>query len=627
MHEKLFITELTFFFEPIHTSPYLKKSLNSMLTSIREIISLLTIAQKRQFYHLQFLVVLMAFFELVGVASVAPFMALVGDADLLDGDGFLAAIYETSGMKSKDSFTFFLGVCVLLMLSVSALVSIFTTWRISLFATHSGTEMADRLYQLYLKKDWMFHASENSAQLTKQIANETQRVTTAILMPLMQMNAKGVMAVFLMVAMSIYNPYVALVGFLLFGVAYVFLYKLVRTKLRTNGTMISDMYSVRYRLMNEGFGGIKQILLSGRDSDFLAEFSSSGDKYARALGVNSALQTAPRHLMELVAFGSIIALVLYLFRFHGGALSTMLPVLSVYALAGFKLLPALQQVYSGLVSIRGNISAFEAIKNDLIQARDMQYINDGSLHEGIGLNSDICLKGVTFRYPNAADLALCDIDIRIQARTTVGFVGASGSGKSTLIDLLLGLMPPSSGQLAVDNTIINKNNLRSWQDLLGFVPQSIFLSDSSISENIAFGLQEKDIELNKVDRAIMLAHLSDFVRGLPNGVETKVGERGVQLSGGQRQRIGIARALYDAPEVLVFDEATSALDGISEKVIMDAINDFSGDKTIILVAHRLNTVKACDQIFFMDAGRIVDRGTYGELLERNSRFKEMAEHA
>ena len=219
------------------------------------------------------------------------------------------------------------------------------------------------------------------------------------------------------------------------------------------------------------------------------------------------------------------------------------------------------------------------------------------------------------------------VTITIPANSVVGLVGSTGSGKSTLINLLLGLLTPQSGNLCIDDTYITPENKRAWQNTLGFVPQSIFLSEGSIAENIAFGLPTKDIDLKQVHKTLELAHLTELVEQLPDGVNTKVGERGVQLSGGQRQRIGIARALYHEAEVLVFDEATSALDGITEKIIMDAIHDFSGKKTIIMIAHRLKTVRKCDVIFMMEQGKIVDQGTYQHLLETNPKFKEMAEHA
>lgn len=600
-----------------------------MFNLVKELLGLLAPEQRKKFYQLQFLVVLMAFGEIVGVASIAPFMALVGDMSLLQGDNLLAEIYKASGVASPQMFTFWLGVGVLVLLTLSALISLLTVWRLALFAWRTGTEIASRLFQHYMQQNWLFHACGSSSQLTKQIANETQRVTMTVLLPLMQMNARLVLALAMSLAIFAYNPQVTIVGLLLFLVAYLFLYKVVRKCLQKNGWVVSDVLSQRYQLMNEGFGGIKDTLLLGRDKEFINRFQKTGEGFAYAQGTNVALSQAPRYFMELIAFGGVIALVLYLFKFYGGDLGTILPVLSVYALAGFKLLPAFQQIYSSLAEIKGNLPAFESIREDLYlsQKTNIAAINEGVESNCLPLQKSINLSRVNFKYPGKKSYALKDLNMTIAANSVVGIVGASGSGKSTAIDILLGLIVPQNGTLLIDGEHVTDKNMRAWQNNIGFVPQSIFLSEGSIAENVAFGIPREQIDQKKVLEALKMAHLLDMVEALPQGLDTKVGERGVQLSGGQRQRIGIARALYNDPSVLVFDEATSALDGITEKMIMDAIHDFHGSKTIIMIAHRLKTVEKCDQIFMLDHGKIVDQGKYQELINKNEQFRNMAAHA
>jgi len=599
-----------------------------MFKSAKELFFLLNIQQKRRFVRLQFLVLLMAVFEIFGVTSIAPFMAVVADASLLESGGFIALLYNFTGLSTPKEFTFWLGVGVLIALSVSAMISMVTIWRLSLFATETGTEIADNLYGYYMRENWLFHAAESSAQLTKQIANEAQRTTSLILLPLMQMNARLVSAVGMSAAIFIYDPVVAMIGLGLFTVAYLVLFKVVRKKLQQNGSKISKSLGFRYRLMNEGFGGIKDILILGRDQDYIKRFNRSGEVYAYAQGVNTALSHVPRYFIELIAFGSIIALVLYLFKFHEGDIGSVVPVLSVYALAGFKLLPAFQQIYASATQVKGNLSAFDSIKEDLAQAINQEKALLKTNNQGeLDFKNAITLKNINFKYPSKSQSALTNLNLHIKANSVIGLVGPSGSGKSTAIDLLLGLIDADSGQLLVDETKIDATNKRAWQDKIGFVSQSIFLSEGSIAENIAFGLPKKEIDYQSVMRTIELAHLTELVDTLENGIETLVGERGVQLSGGQRQRIGIARALYHNPSVLVFDEATSALDGITERIIMDAINDFQGSKTIVMIAHRLKTVQECDQILFLENGKITDQGTFTELLEKNTGFKKMAQHA
>lgn len=602
-----------------------------MLRLAKELFALLTIDQRRRYLSLQIMMVFMAFMELLGIASIGPFMALVADMQLLETNAFLNSIYVASGVSTHTDFLFITGLFVLLMLGLASVLSMITTWRLSLFAYSVGTEISDRLYHYYLRKDWLFHASGSSAQLTKQIATEALRVTNFIILPFIQMNARLVLAVFISISIFIYNPLIATVGVVLFASGYVIIYRVIRKRIAIYGEYVSTTSTDRFRLMNEGFGGIKDVLLYNRRHDFVHQFETSGKLFARAQGVNTALSQAPRYLMELLAFGAMIGLVLVLLTTRDGNLSQVLPVLTVYALAGFKLLPALQQIYHSVATIRGNTAAFDSIKEDLLASlviEDEQSDTSDILdNRSIDLSKikNIRLNRVSFTYPNKILPALDNININIPVNSTVGFVGESGSGKSTAIDLLLGLISPNTGALMLDNIIIDKQNRKAWQQYIGFVPQSIFLSEGSITENVAFGICHDDIDLAKVKQAVKLAHLESLVESLTEGLDTKVGERGVQLSGGQRQRIGIARALYNQADVLVFDEATSALDGITEKVIMDAIEELSGQKTIVMIAHRLKTVKNCDVIYLMKQGRIVEQGTYQQLIDNNPMFKKMAE--
>lgn len=599
-----------------------------MLIMIRQLLSLLTPVQVKEFYILQLLVVLMAFTEILGIASIAPFMALVGDISLLEREGAIAKIYQYSGVSDPTQFLFYTGFAVLIMLAISTVISMYTTWKLSLYAAKTGTDISDRLYRYYMQKDWLFHASSSSAYLTKQVASEAVRLTDGVIQPLLHMNAKVVLAFFISISILIYNPLIALSGLLIFAFAYILLYKLVRKQLQFNGDNLSVISTERFRLMNEGFGGIKDVLLLDRHHDFVERFQASGEEFAYARGTNNAISQVPRYFMELISFGTMIGLVLLLIKLHQGDLSAVLPILAVYALAAFKLLPALQQIYSSITQIKGNTSAFEAIKEDLIQSlENKQAMFDEKINEHLSFKKNITLKNIYFTYPGKSNLAINSLDMVIPVNSVIGLVGSSGSGKSTTIDLLLGLLTPDAGEVYIDNTCMTAMNKRAWQNTIGFVPQSIFLSEGTIAENVAFGLATKDINLEQVKKALQLANMIELVNDLPNGVNTKVGERGVQLSGGQRQRIGIARALYNEADVLVFDEATSALDGITEKVIMESIHNLSGKKTIIMIAHRLKTVQKCDIIYMMDKGKVIAQGSYKELIKNNITFKEMAEHS
>jgi HlyD family secretion protein len=600
-----------------------------MFTQLKELHSLLTIEQRKKLSRLQFLVILMAFAELGSVLSIGPFMALVGDMSQLQGDGIVGDIFRMSGLEDPRAFLFWAGIGVLVALTIAALISMFTIWRLSMYGARVGAELSSRLYRHYMHQPWLFHSSGSSSQLTNQIAQECTRITNGIINPLMQMNARIVMAALMTIAIFVFNPAVAITGLVIFAVAYMAMYKIVRQRLIRNGGTITSAQRMRFKLMGEGFGGIKDALLLGRQQVFTDRFDQASIRFADAQGKNQVMSQIPRFVMELVAFGSVIFLILYLLAAHDGNLGTILPLLSVYALAGFKLLPAFQQIYSSISGIRGNLTAFEGLRDDLRASATatLQLTPSYNSGERITPRKSIELKNVQFTYPGKAEPALRDLTINIGVNQVIGLVGASGSGKSTAIDLLLGLIQPEKGELLVDGGPVTKQQLRAWQNSLGFVPQSIFLADSSIRENIAFGLPPELVDEEKVQRAATMAHLDELLAELPEGLNTRVGERGVQLSGGQRQRIGIARALYHDADVLILDEATSALDGITEKLIMDAIHDFSGKKTIIMIAHRLTTVKQCDNIFMMSHGEVVDSGTFDELSARNQVFQRMANHS
>lgn len=596
-----------------------------MYRLLKQLFSLLSPKQQKKFLLLQLLVILAAFGEILGVVSIVPFMSLVADTSLLNENNYLSSVFELSGIDSELNFVFSIGIFVLIMLILSSLISIFTIWRLSMFAAQIGAEISDRLYSFYLQQNWLYHSSQNSAELTKKVVNETTRITNGILMPVMTMNAKLALAFFMLMALFIYDPIVAITGIIVFGSAYILLFMIVRSRLLNNGRNIGKIYSLRYLLLNEGFGGIKDILLYGRSDNFVQRFNESSKKLTYSLGNNQALTLMPRYFIELIAFSIIIFLTLYLIINYEGDLGLIIPMLSVYAVAAIKVLPAFQQIYLSIANIKANIPAFETIQADLAMSKT--YItetiqkNESYLYP----ENKILLKNITFKYPGKSNPVLNNTELSISVNSVIGIVGPSGSGKSTLIDVILGLIIPHEGTLKIDELIINNDNLRSWQNCIGFVPQNIFLSEGSILENIAFGINKSKIDLERINKVIRLSHLDELVDSLERGINTKVGERGVQLSGGQRQRIGIARALYKKSDVLVFDEATSSLDGISEKMIMDAIDSFAGRKTIIIVAHRLKTIENCDKIYFFDKGKVIDEGSYDELMQRNESFRKMAE--
>ena len=598
-----------------------------MLKIIIEFFSLLTPSQRKKFYVLQTLVVIMAFAEIVGIASIIPLMAIAGDPSILERENLLAMLYLKSNIGDPYDFIVYLGIIILAVLITTSCFSMFITWRLAMYATQIGVEIGDRLYSYYLSQDWLFHTMGSSSDMTKKISSETTRITNEILLPLMFLNARAVLAFFIILVMFFYDPIILILGISIFGLAYIALFGIIRKKVKKNSKNISDMFLERFKLMNQGFGGIKEILLLGRSNNLKKRFIKTGNKLAYSEGTIRATASVPRYFLEMLAFSSIIALVLYLIVDAQTNLGLLLPILSVYALAVMKLLPAMQQIYFNVVQIKGGLSAYEAVREDLKNINTFTVQKDETNQQVWSKHNEIILKDITFNYPGKTSPALENVSLTIKPNTVIGFVGTSGSGKSTLIDVIIGLIKPQQGEVTIDGTPLIKQNLRAWQNKIGFVPQEIFLTEGSVAENVTFGIAQDLINYEQVKKALKLAYLDEWVSELENGVHTKVGDRGIQLSGGQRQRLGIARALYYDADVLVFDEGTSALDGISEKNIMGAIHGLTSQKTLIMIAHRLQTVQKCDKIFMMEKGHVVDSGTYQQLLEKNKQFKEMSFHS
>ncbi len=565
----------------------------------------------------------MAVFELLGVASIAPFMSAVGNMSSLEGNGVMANLYKNLGFTSPTDFIFWSGVFVISTLSIAALVSTLTTWKLTVYGQEIGAELSSRLYRYYLMQDWPFHLNRSSTKLISTVAHDCNRVTELMIMPALIVTSRLVLSIIIGSTVLLIDPIIGLLGIAIFCSLYALLYATVRRRLSNYGREISGSNQERMRLMQEGFGGIRAIIMSNRQAYFTQKFETSSFKLSRSTGLSQSLAQLPRSLIELLAFGSMISFVLYLLSTHDGDLGTVLPVLSIYALAGFKLLPALQGVYNGISIIRGNLAAFDAIEADLEHCEPVSQAGAPLFQSPQKFDVEIALENIVFVHEGSDRASVDSVSLNINTGETVGLVGPSGGGKSTLVDIITGLVTPQEGSVTVNGDKLESFGLNKWQQNIGYVPQSIFLADASIRDNIAFGIDPQDIDEAKIDQACSAANLSSFVSTLPEGLATHVGENGQQLSGGQRQRIGIARALYADPGLLVFDEATSALDGISEKLVMDAIYELAHGRTIILVAHRLDTLRNCDCIHVVSNGSILESGSFTDLSENSEVFRSM----
>lgn len=598
-----------------------------MFQALKNIYKLLDRKRKVSLIFIQLLVIFSALAELTQVIVLAGFMNFISNYSGEFQYGSLITMFsETLGLQGNDQILLSLAITCLIILLICSCFSLIALWRYQLFGQKIGADFSNRLFVYYMKRDWLFHTLHNSGSLTSNIAVECVRVSSGIITHSLNLNSRIVMAFTMTTAIFLYDFYAALLITVIFLATYLMIYLIVEQRMIKNGQVISDVNERKFKLMNEGFGGIRDTIILGRSNHFNQRFINENKRLIKVNSENATLSQGPRYLAELAAFGTLITVVIYTTIFSKANLNTILPLLSFFALAGFKLLPALQQIYYSLSTMQGNVAALNSLEEDLRNSSLMKIFEfkNNKSRELLSLQSSILIKNLSFNYPGDRANTIDDISLEIKAKSKVGFVGHSGSGKSTMVDIITGLLEPSKGTITVDGEELTRHNIRKWQNNIGFVSQRVFLSDATIKENIAFGLPKNEIDVDKVNEALEKSNLSSFVYSLEEGIDTIVGERGVQLSGGQCQRIGIARALYEKSSLLILDEASSSLDGITEKKIMEEIGKLSIFKTIIIIAHRINTVKDCDEIFFFENGRIVYKGSYDELYEKHAEFRKMA---
>ncbi|MCS3665406.1 ATP-binding cassette subfamily C protein [Salinibacter ruber] len=595
---------------------------------LRKLFSLLTRRERRNLYILFVAVLLMASLQVASVASIMPFLSVASDPSIIQENEYLRWAYSAFGFDDDRSFLIALGLGALLALVVSNVFIILTRWAMERYSWGRNHSLSRRLLRSYLYRPYEYFLTRNSSELGKNILEEVKEVTDQMLKPTLRGVAKAVVALFIVGFLVYFDPVVALMVTVVLGAAYGAIYLVVRSQLDERGEARVEANTKRYQFVGEAFGGIKEVKIQGKEEAFLNLYDDPSERYARNQALYRVIKKAPRYIIEMVAFGGIILIAVYLIAVRE-SLQQVIPVLGLYAFAGYRLLPALQEAFHGLASARFNIAALNKLHRDLkglAEARSSASGgSDGTAAPPLLLEEELALREVSYTYPDADRPAIKNLSLAIPARSMVGFVGKTGSGKTTAVDLALGLLRPQEGEITIDGTPLRANNLRRWQQTLGYVPQHIYLSDDTVARNIAFGVPRDQIDMETVREAARRAHILDYVeQDLPNRWETVVGERGVKLSGGQRQRIGIARALYHDPSVLVFDEATSALDQSTEAGVMEAIYDLEGEQTILIISHRLSTVQRADNIFMLEEGRKVGEGSYDELLDQHAKFRSMA---
>lgn len=592
------------------------------MSTAKKLVGLLTPKERLHASLLVTMILIMALLDAVGIASIMPFIAVLTKPQIVQTNIFFAKLQQHLSITNSKDFLFILGLSVFALLVSSLAFKAFATYVQVRFTLMREYSLGQRLIDGYLHQPYIWFLNRHSVELGKTVLSEVSNVVHGVLVPFMTLIAQSAVALTLLILLFLVDPFLALSACATLGTSYCLIYKLTKKFLSGIGQQRFKANQQRFTAVNEVFSAVKEVKVSGLEDIYIKRFSQPAAIYAKNHAASHMVAQLPRYALEAVTFGGMLLIILYLMKRSGG-LSSALPIIAVYALAGYRLMPALQQVYASFSQMRFARPALDALHKDLMSLHHKS--QQEPCTEKQQLNQTIHLCNIEFSYPEATQPTLKNVNLKIAARSTIGLVGSTGSGKTTLADLILGLLEPQKGSLVVDGKIIDTGNCRKWQKSIGYVPQQIYLTDDTVAANIAFGTKPADIDWTALSRAAKIANLHNFVvNSLPSQYNTVVGERGVRLSGGQRQRIGIARALYHNPQVLILDEATSALDSLTEQAVMEAINNLRNDITIILIAHRLSTVRTCDQIVLLDNGEVKGQGTYTQLLQNNHIFRAMA---
>ena len=600
-----------------------------MLDIYRKIHDILDARERRNAVLLFGMMLVMGLLDAIGIASVMPFISVVANPDVVETNDYLNAVYTGLDFTNKDNFLLFLGGVVFMLVITSLIFKALTHLAMARFSYMRESSISIRLLSGYLGRPYSFFLNRHSADLGKSVLSEVQQVITSILIPAMNLIAQGIVATFIVALVVAVDPVVAVIAVLSLSGLYGLIYVALRRYIGRLGVERMETNLQRYQIAQEALGGIKDVKVLGMESGYIRGYADPANRFAQVQSTYKVISQVPRFALEALVFGGMLLLLLILLATEEGELSSVLPIIVLYAFAGTRLMPALQLIYDALTKLRFGQPALEALYSDLLETEQLGVATTARVstenHNVLPLKVSIALDNIVYSYPQANEPTLNNLSLIIPALSTVGFVGSTGAGKTTVVDLILGLLDPQQGHLKVDDQPVSSKRLRAWQRNIGYVPQSIFLTDDTVAANIAFGVPPEEIDHTAVEKAARIAELHDFVSNkMPKGYNSLVGERGVRLSGGQRQRIGIARAMYHDPDVLVLDEATSALDNLTEKAVMDAVHNLAHRKTIILIAHRLSTVRECDQIYMLDNGGLEAQGTYKELVDANDSFRAMA---
>lgn len=582
-------------------------------------------ARQAQAVLLLLLMLVAAVLEIGGVVSVMPFLAVLGNPELVRRYDLLIRFHAWTGAETYHLFAVYLALAAFFAMVAAATIKVVVQYVAQRYIQAVSGWVSASLLEAYLNQPYVFFLSRNTAQMDHAIQSETQNAIAHVLHPALMICAYGFVLLLLFVAIVTIDFKVSIFVLSFLIVLYSVMVFLMTPLLKRAGESSVYFGQQRYRIAGEALRGVKTVKARGLESVYVERFREPSSLYTRNQALAQVLAAAPRHVVEALGVGAVMLLALY-FMGSTDDLGQTLPLIGVYVLAGNRMLPAAQQIFQSFSQIRYGMPSLRAVLRDLPLQRPTGIMVPAQTTT-LPAAFDIEVRDLTLRYPGAESDTLSSVSLTIPANTTLGIVGASGSGKTTLCDVLLGLLRPNAGEVIVAGAPADLVASPAWKRTVGYVPQDVYLTDASIAENIALGVPAAAIDRERLERVARMANIHDFIVTCPDGYATPTGERGVRLSGGQRQRLGIARALYGGPRVLVFDEATSALDSVTEREVMDAIRGLTHSMTIVIVAHRLQTVRHADLILHLDQGRVAGLGSYESLHATSPAFRELARYS
>jgi len=569
-------------------------------------------------------ILILGFLEVLGIASVLPFMELLSKPDAILESSWLQRTYTFFDFQSSRNFIIACGTFVISTIALSNLLGIATTYFQLKISWNISHRMSTHLLQTYAQKPYSYFLNQNTAELRTYLIAEVAALTSGVLIPMIEFLSRTLISTIIFGLLLYVSPQVTLTMVVFLGGSYLAIYVSRQKFLKRLGGERIQANADRFRYLEEMLTGIKTVKIYGVKDFFYQRFEKKSRRFNDIQPKVQMVYATPKYILEIVAFGGILAFTMYLF-ISTGDLSKALPRLSLYALAGYRLLPSLQRAFAAAAKVKHNLPSLNKLYDDLVEAAEQPEIASAPKNK-MPFEKSIVLDALSFSYEGASSNVLQQLDLTISKGNTLAFVGSTGSGKTTLIDIVTGLLSPTGGTLAVDDTTITTENVEQWQRNIAYVPQEVFLYDDTVRANVTIGIDEKDVDAARLEQVLKMTDIYDFISNeLAEGLNTTIGERGVRLSGGQRQRLGLARALYTNPSLLILDEATSALDSITEKGIIESLKSLPDDLTVIIIAHRLSTVQYADDIFLLEDGKIVNHGMYDDLIANNQTFKRMAE--